>query len=591
MKHELHRLLLRQIKRHLGKNQHSDQFDPHLQELLEAISQTYETNDRERRFLEHTISVNTEELNSANARIHETNESLRTLLDERSKLLESRTQENEQMLHLLHQYRHAMDQSLIVSMTDIHGVITYVNDNFCHISGYTREELLGHSHSIVRHPNAEASLFEDLWRTISAKQIWIGTIPNRKKTGEEYVIRATIVPLLDKEGTILEYMALCEDITSQIRYQEELQRQQERISHIFNTQENIILIVDPQEGIIDANRRFFDTFGFESIGHYRQSVTAFGTLFERRDGYLDPSSPKEEAAWFNALTQEAHQGGQILYRRGESELIFKLTITPITLERRAHHLLTLVDVTELEHARAKAEVAEQAKSRFLATMSHEIRTPMNGISGFIQLLGRTTLDDKQKRYIELIGKSMDSLMHIINDVLDFSKIESGQIELDYHPCHLFSEVESAFLLLSEKAREGAITYTLEMDQQIAECLIVDVLHLKQVLINLLSNAIKFTPKEGKVALHVRVESTNEQTQRIRFAVVDTGIGIPKERQQKIFMPFAQADSSTTRRFGGTGLGLSISASLVTHMGGTLEVSSEEHCGSTFYFTLEAERCR
>ncbi len=590
MKTEYHRLLSRQIRRHLNQHGPSDPLSPEIERLLEAISQTYETNDTERRFLEHTISVNSEELNSANASIREKNESLRELLEERSKLLESRTEENEEMLHLLHQYRSAMDQSLIVSITDTKGIITYVNDNFCLISGYVREELIGQPHNIVRHPQSDRTLFAQLWKTIQSKQIWKGVIANRKKNGEKYYVRATILPLLDKNGRILEYMALREDITSQIIYQEQLQLQQERISSIFNTQENIVLIVDEVLGIVDANRRFFETFGFDSIDTYRGAHCSFGELFVKKEGFLYPLETQNEAEWFNALSEQLPLNPMLCRESGDTEQIIKLHITPIILEHRPHHLVTLVDVTELETARAKAQIAEQAKSQFLATMSHEIRTPMNGISGFVQLLGHTRLDEKQKRYIELIGRSMESLMQIINDVLDFSKIESGQLELELLPCNLFTEIESAFLLLSEKAREHRIHYAFHIDERIAECVVIDVLHLKQVLINLLSNAIKFTPDEGHVALHVTLESTNSTHEELLFSVVDSGIGIPKERQEKIFQPFAQADSSTTRRFGGTGLGLSISTSLVAHMGGTLKVRSQEHHGSTFYFALEAERC-
>ena len=176
----MHRLLERQVKRYFGKNFSINSLDENFLNLLKDISQTYTNSDGERRFLENTITVNTEELN--------------TLLRERSSLLESRTQENHEVINLLHQYKNAIDSSLIVSMTDLNGIIKYANENFCKTSGYTKEELIGKSHNIIKNPNNPDSLFADIWNTIKNKKIWYGTFSNIKKSGEVFYINMTIVP-------------------------------------------------------------------------------------------------------------------------------------------------------------------------------------------------------------------------------------------------------------------------------------------------------------------------------------------------------------------------------------------------------------
>jgi len=294
----------------------------------------------------------------------------------------------------------------------------------------------------------------------------------------------------------------------------------------------------------------------------------------------------------NEITKNIKNLEEILKRvatdtaEGGSSVDFNLHTTKGTAE--AYELLDKI-IAQTRKDKEAAQEASEAKSMFLANMSHEIRTPLNGIVGFTELLKDTGLEEEQAEFVEIIEKSSENLLEIINNILDLSKIESNKLEIEDIVFNPIDEFESAVEIYAVRASEKHIDLGCFIDPELEQPLKGDPTKIKEVVINLLSNAVKFTSSGGAIDVDIRkLESNQTGITRVRFEVKDSGIGVTSEQKAKIFEAFSQADTSITRKYGGTGLGLTISARFIELMGGQLDLHSEPGEGTTFFFTLDFE---
>ncbi len=571
----MNRLLKRQIKNIFGQSFSFESQSKEIQNFLEVINSAYEESDKEKRLLKHTIDINTQELMQAYETIEANNLSLKDKIVEQT--------------FLLQQYKSAIDDTMIVSKTDTRGRITYVNDRFCELSGYSKDELIGHAHNIVRHPSEPSSVFKNLWQTISNKKKWHGEIKNLAKDGSTYYVDAHIFPLIDKDKEIVEYMAIRVDLTDRIVAEQKLQKEYKFNQLLFDNQENIVFTANKEDGILKTNKNFYTNLGFNSIEEFKDKYSCICELFIEKDGYLKQSS--KDRYWTETILENPNKEHKALIKTSsKEERIFSVRVSPLEFDDDQFIISSFTDITELENEKERARASEKAKSEFMANMSHEIRTPMNGILGFSELLLKTNLSKQQLKYTQLIEHSTSILLKIVNDILDFSKIESGNLELDPTEVNPFINLHNSITFFRSKSIEKSITLVVDIDSSISECILIDELRVTQVLNNLINNAIKFTPENGTVSVKLALVSSSDMRDKIEFSVTDTGIGIAEDRVESVFKSFVQADTSTTRNFGGTGLGLSISSSLCELMSSELKVQSKLGVGSKFYFELDVPRC-
>jgi PAS domain S-box-containing protein len=411
------------------------------------------------------------------------------------------------------------------------------------------------------------------------------------RSGDERWFAHVCQPVYDIDQIYLGQRASNRDITENRQTLKALNDSKTLLEKTFSSLNESIFIVEfGTRRILDCNITCEVMFGYSreemidvstSILHISEDMSErFGS--EMRQAYVEKGFFETEF---------------VMKRKDGATFISEHSVTPILGENGiiARHVCVVRDIsarknTEMELFQAKlaAESANIAKSRFLANMSHEIRTPMNSVLGMTQLLEMTSLSDEQRMYVNSLKQSGNSLISLISDILDLSKIEANKVELDKQDFELQTEVNNCFDQFAFSAQEHGLEFDFKIDTDVPLLLRGDKGRLCQIMSNLISNAIKFTDK-GFVSLQIRKVSEDLQKTTLCFLVHDSGIGIAADKLAEIFEPFTQADVSTTRKYGGTGLGLAISQHLALMMGGKVSVESIAGQGSTFCFTVQLEK--
>lgn len=393
-------------------------------------------------------------------------------------------------------------------------------------------------------------------------------------------------PIYKEDGTIREVSGIAHDITEKKFSDIALQESEEKFRNIFESFQDIYFRCDNKGTITVVSPSVKELLGYDeeyvlgnNIINFYPHVDEVKSLVRRL--IREKSLTNVEAI----LKTKSGQDFQflcnirILYKKNEYAYI----------EGVARDISKLKDANlELQRAKEFAERSLKVKENFLANMSHEIRTPMNGVIGTIDLMNNTTLDEDQLRYVQTIKKSSETLLNILNDILDLSKIEAGKLELKKTPVKLKNTLEKLYALFSQQAEVKDINLYYHMDKNLPEKVMIDETRFLQVLANLTSNAIKFTDGEGSINISLKPIVKSEGKTIIKVVVSDSGIGISQQNVNKLFSSFTQIEDSTTKTFGGTGLGLSISKELCKLMNGDIGVYSAIGLGSSFWFTFEAD---
>ena len=416
-----------------------------------------------------------------------------------------------------------------------------------------------------------------------------------RKDGSRFGAIVSVTALRDARDVIIGYLLIGTDNTArklveaeQKKLDQRLRDQQFYTRSLIESNIDALMATDPSGIITDVNKQM------EALtGCTRDEL--IGAPF--KDYFTDPE--RAEAAIKLVLSEKKVTDYELTAcaRDGKQTVVSYNATTFYDRNRTLQGVFAAArDVTErkrveaeLRAAKAVAESASQTKSDFLASMSHEIRTPMNAIIGIADLLAKTPLAPEQDKYVQIFRRAGDNLLNLINDILDLSKVEASQLELERTGFSLNDHLEKVTEMVADRAHEKGLALVCEIAPNVPTDLVGDPTRLRQVLLNLLSNAIKFT-ESGEVSLRVAPDADSSVPTALRFTVSDTGIGIPGEKLGQVFERFTQADSSTTRRFGGSGLGLTISKRLVELMGGRIWVESRVGEGSVFAFAVPFEIC-
>ena len=490
-----------------------------------------------------------------------------------------------------------------MSVTDERGLIVEVNDRFCQLTGFARDQLLGRTHRLINSGQHPPEFFRELWDTVMAGRLWRGKIVNKARDGRLYESLVTIVPFVDAAGA-RRFAAFAVALGANAA--PEVAGSQLQIA--VQAAGFGIWELDVASRTLKWDQRMFEIYGLPqergiSYDLWRSTIVHDDLPATEQQLHAAIASGAEFDTEFRVTTPDGsvRHVRAIAYvgagDRGTAARVFGVNWDNTSEKQMAEYLRAAAENAEslnqqleqaIERANALAQeaaMATVAKSEFLANMSHEIRTPLNAIIGMSGLLLDTQLNIEQRELAETISTSGDSLLSLINDILDFSKIESGKLELEQRDFDLRECLENALDVLAAKAAEKHLDLVGWIGPGVPAAIVGDSTRLRQVLINLVGNAIKFTAT-GDVLVSIEHRGTAaDGLHRLHFSVRDTGIGIPADRMDRLFKTFSQVDTSTTRQYGGSGLGLAICKKIVELMQGRIWVESEAGQGSTFQFEV------
>lgn len=466
---------------------------------------------------------------------------------------------------------------------DAKGVMTSVGKEVEEVLGYQQKEFIGNFKDKISQNNIEElnSLIQDSIE--NQKEVIAFEFEIQKKNGEWIRVKIFEKLLYDENGAFLGNVGILTDIQDKYLAEQELVKSENRLRAVLNSLPDVIFIYSNSGIFIDyyiQDQSVFFAPTPNSIGKSIMDVLP-APLNGQIMAFFEKTvqTGKIQTAEFEIMTK--------LGKRMFETRLFKLDDNMVMSIARD---ITGQKLWEkgLKEAIQAADQANKAKSEFLANMSHEIRTPLNGLLGIIGLFENTPLNKEQKDYVQIIKDSGDSLSIIINDILDYSKIEAGMMELKPSIFHFKDEIKKIIKVFSGLSMKKNIELTHQYLGLVPTFIELDREKVDQILYNLIGNAIKFTPQEGKIHVVITGEPFLQNNIILHFAIKDTGIGIPKDKLQILGQPFVQVDGSNTREFTGTGLGLAISKNFIELMGGELKVESEENVGSTFSFTILGE---
>ncbi len=469
---------------------------------------------------------------------------------------------------------------------DLAGTVTFLNSAFAEHLGYSKEELLGMKNSQYTHPDSYTKVYEafnQLYRTgVPIKSVEDKII---RKDGSIGVSELSATLMRDLAGKPVGFAGLSRDVSERKKMEEKLRQSEERYRSILENMQEAYF-----ENDLEGRMTFVNDAACKHLGYTKEEL--IGT---KSSSFQDEAGGKKTHQAYNQLYKTGQPVKRLeseFVRKDGSRGVYELSVdlnrdsqgTPTGFRGVSRDITGRIQAEqEMKKAKEAAEAASAAKSEFLANMSHEIRTPMNGVIGMIGLLLDTNLDDEQRRYAQIVHSSGELLLGLINNILDFSKMEAMKLDLETLDFDLSILLEDFAATLALQAYEKGLELLCAADLDVPTQLRGDPGRLRQILANLTGNAVKFT-QTGEVAVRVSLMETTENDVLLRFSVRDTGIGIPKDKLALLFNKFSQVDASTTRRYGGTGLGLVISKQLAELLGGKAGVISEAGKGSEFWFT-------